>query len=104
MAYGARLERGLGEIPQGFKSPILRTAAGRVLVPDAPARFAPKRPWSPARVSLRVRRLPRDQQVAASAVNDGMVNVLDETVVALSVIWLNTISAGNAVVGGLAGV
>ena len=24
MAYGARLESGLGETPQGFKSPILR--------------------------------------------------------------------------------
>lgn len=28
MAYGARLESGLGEIPQGFKSPILRQHEG----------------------------------------------------------------------------
>ena len=29
MAYGARLERGLGETPHGFKSPILRPSPGR---------------------------------------------------------------------------
>ena len=28
MAYGARLESGLGESPQGFKSPILRAMNG----------------------------------------------------------------------------
>ena len=28
MAYGARLESGLGAIPQGFKSPILRSKVG----------------------------------------------------------------------------
>ena len=46
MAYGARLERGLGFIaPQGFKSPILRRRRGPVLSsPGRVSHFRPARP------------------------------------------------------------
>ena len=43
MAYGARLESGLGASPQGFESPILRhlTSANAGLVPPGPHRRFP---------------------------------------------------------------
>jgi hypothetical protein len=34
VAYGARLESGLGETPQGFKSPILRQKVVQIVVVD----------------------------------------------------------------------
>ena len=58
MAYGARLERGLGFIaPQGFKSPILRRGRGPVL--SSPGRASHFRPALPLCPEIAGSRCPR---------------------------------------------
>jgi dCTP deaminase len=80
VAYGARLESGLGEIPQGFKSPILRCARSRPWCLPIP------RPLTTTmrcgyRLTCPVLKLPRDRngvlpnQYLAEAIAAGLIYV-----------------------------